>query len=251
MSPNYLSCSILLKQLPQDEAVYFLPVLYARIDPDLTPALETLDEILTTGTGLRDVAPNLWRCVWPWANFVHTHWTQLFPGSVDTNTAVYLSHSSIMLWLATHSEVSKLIATTLCTIGQYPMPDAEPVLVIQFISELTVDGLESQMATDHIGPFPFTKLLMPKPRAMFLSSSAHAAGTGVNFKTFGNPDSAAYHIYILPAGVPGEYTSDSNEANKDIAPHSCDPGSLQNDIQDNAERLWSIAEGIMGEGFAF
>ncbi|KAJ7756604.1 hypothetical protein B0H16DRAFT_687474 [Mycena metata] len=203
--------------------------------------------------------------------------------------------------------------------------------------ELTVDRLESQMATDHIGPFLFTKLLMPKllaaatsayvPRVVFLSSSAHAVGTGVNFKTFGNSDPTTYQAFemyfqaksanILTAielskrstgrinaysvhpgviytnilqkeesltdlqaydilgpdgkpntekfewktipqgaastvaaafdtrfnGIPGAYISDSNEANKDIAPHSCDA--------DSAERLWSMTEETIGEEFAF
>ncbi|KAJ7046436.1 hypothetical protein C8F04DRAFT_1227551 [Mycena alexandri] len=50
--------------------------------------------------------------------------------------------------------------------------------------QLTVDGLEKQMATDHIGPFLFTKLLSPKllaartetytPRVVNVSSAAHA-----------------------------------------------------------------------------
>ncbi|KAJ6552737.1 short-chain dehydrogenase [Mycena capillaripes] len=63
--------------------------------------------------------------------------------------------------------------------------------------KLTVDGLESQMATDHVGPFLFTKLLAPKilasattsytPRVVFVSSGAHAFGPGVNFDTIANP----------------------------------------------------------------
>ncbi|KAJ6523314.1 hypothetical protein B0H19DRAFT_1276968 [Mycena capillaripes] len=64
--------------------------------------------------------------------------------------------------------------------------------------KLTVDGLESQIATDHVGPFLFTKLLAPKilasastgytPRVVFVSSGAHAFGPGVNFDTIGNPN---------------------------------------------------------------
>ncbi|KAJ7487933.1 hypothetical protein FB451DRAFT_1553513 [Mycena latifolia] len=55
--------------------------------------------------------------------------------------------------------------------------------------KLTVDNLESQMATDHIGPFLLTKLFAPKllaagtepsyvPRVVFLSSEGHAHGSG-------------------------------------------------------------------------
>ncbi|KAJ7183829.1 NAD-P-binding protein [Mycena filopes] len=64
--------------------------------------------------------------------------------------------------------------------------------------KLTVDGLESQMATDHVGPFLLTKLLAPKllasatagytPRVVFVSSGAHAFGTGVDFDVLERPN---------------------------------------------------------------
>ncbi|KAJ7292083.1 hypothetical protein C8J57DRAFT_1589158 [Mycena rebaudengoi] len=70
--------------------------------------------------------------------------------------------------------------------------------------KLTVDGLESQIATGHLGPFLFTKLLTPKllasttsaytPRVVYVSSYAHKFGKGVNFDTLGNPDPAQYDI---------------------------------------------------------
>ncbi|KAJ7666684.1 short-chain dehydrogenase [Mycena polygramma] len=68
--------------------------------------------------------------------------------------------------------------------------------------KLTVDGLESQVATDHVGPFLFTKLLAPKllasttssytPRVVFVSSGAHAFGSGVNFDTVEHPNAETY-----------------------------------------------------------
>ncbi|KAJ7142310.1 NAD-P-binding protein, partial [Mycena epipterygia] len=68
--------------------------------------------------------------------------------------------------------------------------------------KLTVDKLENQMATDHIGPFLFTKLLVPKilsagtttyvPRVVFVSSIGHSFGTGVNFDTLAHPDADKY-----------------------------------------------------------
>ncbi|KAJ7142309.1 hypothetical protein C8R44DRAFT_923836 [Mycena epipterygia] len=68
--------------------------------------------------------------------------------------------------------------------------------------KLTVDKLENQMATDHIGPFLFTKLIAPKilatgtasyvPRVVFVASIGHSFGTGVNFDTIAHPDSANY-----------------------------------------------------------
>lgn len=68
--------------------------------------------------------------------------------------------------------------------------------------KLTVDNLETQMATNHFGPFLFTKLLAPKllasgtaaytPRVVFVSSLAHAMGAGVNFSTIRNPTPETY-----------------------------------------------------------
>ena len=58
------------------------------------------------------------------------------------------------------------------------------------------------MATDHIGPFLLTKLLVPKllaagtpsytPRVVFVSSNAHTFGPGVDFSTIARPDPAKY-----------------------------------------------------------
>ncbi|KAJ7681878.1 hypothetical protein DFH06DRAFT_1463785 [Mycena polygramma] len=58
--------------------------------------------------------------------------------------------------------------------------------------KLTVDKLESQAQTDHIGPFLLTKLIAPKilasatagftPRVVFVSSAAEAWGTGPKFQ---------------------------------------------------------------------
>ncbi|KAJ6487647.1 hypothetical protein C8R45DRAFT_1143891 [Mycena sanguinolenta] len=68
--------------------------------------------------------------------------------------------------------------------------------------ELTVDGLESQIATDHVGPFLFTKLLAPKllatttrsytPRVVFVSSGAHRFGPGVDFNAITHPNPKTY-----------------------------------------------------------
>ncbi|KAJ7037378.1 hypothetical protein C8F04DRAFT_1092245 [Mycena alexandri] len=68
--------------------------------------------------------------------------------------------------------------------------------------KLTEDGLETQLATDHVGPFLFTKLLTPKllasatptytPRVVFVSSEVQAFGTGVDFDALEHPDPAKY-----------------------------------------------------------
>ncbi|KAJ7036935.1 hypothetical protein C8F04DRAFT_1093873 [Mycena alexandri] len=68
--------------------------------------------------------------------------------------------------------------------------------------KLTEDGVETQLATDHVGPFLFTKLLTPKllasatpaytPRVVFVSSEVQAFGTGVDFDALEHPDPAKY-----------------------------------------------------------
>ncbi|KAJ7766131.1 NAD-P-binding protein [Mycena metata] len=75
--------------------------------------------------------------------------------------------------------------------------------------KLTVDNLEDQMATDHIGPFLLTKLLAPKllaarttsytPRVVYVSSEAHQFGQGIHLNTVarGNPAThAAFPRYF-------------------------------------------------------
>ncbi|KAJ7140145.1 short-chain dehydrogenase [Mycena filopes] len=67
---------------------------------------------------------------------------------------------------------------------------------------LTEDGLETQFATAHVGPFLFTKLLAPKllaartptytPRVVFVASSGHTSGKGVDFDDIAAPDEAKY-----------------------------------------------------------
>ncbi|KAJ7897764.1 hypothetical protein B0H13DRAFT_2032574 [Mycena leptocephala] len=68
--------------------------------------------------------------------------------------------------------------------------------------KLTVEGLESQMGTDHVGPFLLTKLLTPKllasatagftPRVVFVSGATHAYGPGINFDTIEHPNPEMY-----------------------------------------------------------
>ncbi|KAJ7196079.1 hypothetical protein GGX14DRAFT_673788 [Mycena pura] len=68
--------------------------------------------------------------------------------------------------------------------------------------KLTEDNLETQMATDHVGPFLLTKLLVGKmlatandihtPRVVFVSSIGHALCAGINFRTLMHPDPESY-----------------------------------------------------------
>ncbi|KAF7344195.1 Short-chain dehydrogenase/reductase family protein [Mycena venus] len=71
--------------------------------------------------------------------------------------------------------------------------------------KLTEDGLETQMATDHISPFLLTKLLAPKllsagsasyiPRVVNVSSDTQALGSGVNLNTVAHPDPEKYSMF--------------------------------------------------------
>ncbi|KAJ7444497.1 hypothetical protein FB451DRAFT_1149240 [Mycena latifolia] len=68
--------------------------------------------------------------------------------------------------------------------------------------KLTADNLENQMATDHVGPFLFTKLIMPvllasasaeyTPRIVFVASNAHHYCNGVDFAVIASPDAETY-----------------------------------------------------------
>ncbi|KAF7367516.1 Short-chain dehydrogenase/reductase family protein [Mycena sanguinolenta] len=75
---------------------------------------------------------------------------------------------------------------------------AAPILPFR----LTVDGLESQIATGHVGPFLFTKLLAAKllatrtptytPRVVFVSSIAHVFGSGIDLDAITHPNAETY-----------------------------------------------------------
>ncbi|KAJ7458071.1 hypothetical protein FB451DRAFT_1046927 [Mycena latifolia] len=108
--------------------------------------------------------------------------------------------------------------------------------------KLTVDNLETQIATDHVGPFLLTKLLALKllaagtitpdyvPRVIFTSSSGHALGTGVDFSTIGcNPDPAKHTPFAayFQAKSASALTAIelSKRSNGSINAYSVDPGS--------------------------
>ncbi|KAJ7648551.1 NAD-P-binding protein [Mycena rosella] len=72
------------------------------------------------------------------------------------------------------------------------------------VFKLSVDGLERQMATNHVGPFLLMKLIAPKllasatatftPRVVFVASAGHAACGGIDLDKVGNPDPANYNF---------------------------------------------------------
>ncbi|KAJ7234371.1 hypothetical protein B0H12DRAFT_158288 [Mycena haematopus] len=73
--------------------------------------------------------------------------------------------------------------------------------------KLTADGLENQIATDHVGPFLFTKLIVPKllasaapqytPRVVMVGSNAHHYAPAINLATvFNVPDEATFDTTV-------------------------------------------------------
>ncbi|KAJ7142337.1 hypothetical protein C8R44DRAFT_865690 [Mycena epipterygia] len=117
--------------------------------------------------------------------------------------------------------------------------------------KLTVDKLENQMATDHIGPFLLTKLLLPKilaagtasyvPRVVFVSSSGHAFGTGVNFDTIAHPDATKYkdtdaYLQAKSANVLTAIELSKRSKGK-INAYSLHPGGIDTNVFHKAEAI--------------
>ncbi|KAJ7339785.1 hypothetical protein DFH08DRAFT_963834 [Mycena albidolilacea] len=119
--------------------------------------------------------------------------------------------------------------------------------------KLTVDNLESQMATDHISPFLFTKLLAAKilaartelytPRVIFVSSIGHGFGTGkgVDFDTLGWPDQASYepmeaYFQAKAANVLSAIEL-SKRAKGQINAYSLHPGSVYTNMMQQKDAI--------------
>nr|GAT47766.1 short-chain dehydrogenase/reductase family protein [Mycena chlorophos] len=118
--------------------------------------------------------------------------------AVDAIKAEYPSANvrPLTLDLGSFASVRKAAAE----INAYPEP--LHVLIHNAAAEmgpfvLSEDKLESQFASDHVGPFLFTKLLAPKllassARVVVVSSGAHAQGT-IDWATLAAPDASTYH----------------------------------------------------------
>ncbi|KAJ6511591.1 hypothetical protein C8R47DRAFT_1207918 [Mycena vitilis] len=112
---------------------------------------------------------------------------------------------------------------------------------------LTVDKLENQIATDHIGPFLFTKLLAAKllaastPRALFVSSESHAYWTGNgNFEQF-----RAYFQAKSPNILTAIELSRRSQGR--INAYSLHPGAIFTNINQKPETIpGSKAYGLLG-----
>ncbi|KAJ6472371.1 hypothetical protein C8R47DRAFT_1295895 [Mycena vitilis] len=127
--------------------------------------------------------------------------------------------------------------------------------------KLTVDNLESQMATDHIGPFLLTKLIAPKllaahssqytPRVVFVSSAGQAMGTAPDFARLGHPDAASYvsfetYFQAKSANVLAAIEL-SKRSNGRINAYSLHPGTIFTSLAQKEEsRADMQALGLLG-----
>ncbi|KAJ7846882.1 hypothetical protein B0H14DRAFT_2510565 [Mycena olivaceomarginata] len=122
--------------------------------------------------------------------------------------------------------------------------------------KLTVDNLENQVATNHIGPFLLTKLLTPKilaartelytPRVVFISSIGHGMGTGVNFETLGRPDPTLYTpkdaYYQSKAANVLSAIELSKRSKGQIKSYSLHPGAIFTNIMQKEEGVTQMQE---------
>ncbi|KAJ7496193.1 hypothetical protein B0H11DRAFT_856823 [Mycena galericulata] len=128
--------------------------------------------------------------------------------------------------------------------------------------KLTADNLESQMATDHIGPFLLTALLAPKllaagkvdvdyvPRVVFVASIAHTSGTGVDLNTLSHPDAEKYTSFdgYFQAKSANILTALelTKRAKGRINAYSLHPGVIYTNIHRNVETLADLkAAGVL------
>jgi len=127
--------------------------------------------------------------------------------------------------------------------------------------KLTVDKLESQMATDHIGPFLLTKLIAPKllaaatasyvPRVVFVSSNSHAFTSGINFDTMVHPDPASYQSFDAYFQAKSANVLMARELSRRsggrIRAYSLHPGTTYTNIHQKEETIAELqAAGILG-----
>ncbi|KAJ7153979.1 hypothetical protein C8R43DRAFT_443910 [Mycena crocata] len=127
--------------------------------------------------------------------------------------------------------------------------------------KVTVDNLESQFATDHVGPFLLTKLLTPKllasataeytPRVVFVASKAHAFGNGVDFDSIEHPNAEGYNsgtAYFSAKSANILTASELSRRSKGaLNAYSLHPGIIFTNINQNEEAIPGMqALGILG-----
>lgn len=139
---------------------------------------------------------------------------------------------------------------------------------------LTVDGLESQFATNHLGHFFLTKLLMPELEAagsarVVTTSSAAAVigdlvtrfapasfgfGKVIDFEDIGKDAEASYVPFVSYcrsklANVIFANALDRRVAGKNIFSNSCNPGGIKTNLQVHANKDLGSMGAQMFESF--
>ncbi|KAJ7141116.1 NAD-P-binding protein [Mycena epipterygia] len=126
---------------------------------------------------------------------------------------------------------------------------------------LTVDGLETQLAVNHIAPFLLTKLVLPKllaagtasctPRVVYVASLAHREfGAGVDFEKLEHPVAENYSPLATYAQSKSANILTAIELSKrsqgKINANSLHPGdSFTNIIQKDGNKAALLAAGIL------
>ncbi|CAK5267248.1 unnamed protein product [Mycena citricolor] len=127
--------------------------------------------------------------------------------------------------------------------------------------KLTVDGLENQIATDHLGPFLLTALIAPKllaarteqftPRVVFVSSHAHILCKGPDFETLRKPDPDTYQAFNAYAHSKSANVLTAAELSRrshgKLNGYSLHPGEIPTNLLLKEESLETIkSQGILG-----
>ncbi|KAJ7148722.1 short-chain dehydrogenase [Mycena crocata] len=127
---------------------------------------------------------------------------------------------------------------------------------------LTVDGFEQQMGTDHLGPFLFTALIFPKivaahstsftPRVVYVSSGSHAWCDGVMLAEMEHPNEGTYKAMKAYAQAKSANILTASEltrrAGGQVHAYSLRPGAIAtNFVANPSAREELLAAGIITE----
>ncbi|KAK7052451.1 NAD(P)-binding protein [Favolaschia claudopus] len=128
--------------------------------------------------------------------------------------------------------------------------------------KLSADGYEHQIATDHLGPFLFTALILPKilaaksatstPRVVFVASGAHAWSSGVNLDEIEHPNQSTYKGMTAYAQAKSANILTASELNRraggKIYAYSLSPGAVATNFVSNEEAYPELlAHGVITE----
>ncbi|KAJ7644809.1 hypothetical protein FB45DRAFT_1116657, partial [Roridomyces roridus] len=167
--------------------------------------------VLITGTSIGGIGFEAARVIAKYANLVIItgYDAERLQHSVDAIKKEF-PHASIRKLIL---DVSSLAAVSKAAAEVNAYPEPLHILINNAAAtpakfSVTEDGLERQMATNHIGPFLFTNLILPKivasrtpsltPRVIFISSDAHAFTPGLDISTLAQPTPEKYKTVFEP-----------------------------------------------------